>query len=84
MNLILKDGTVIEGGSAGLSSNNNLWLWFRGYTLQQTAMMMFDPSKTGKIIAQHGQTSDEFFGYTDCIDLSMNRNGEISVCLRKG
>jgi hypothetical protein len=80
--LILKDGTRIEDGTAGLA-DGFLWLYFAGWTMQEAAMMAFNPEKTGTIWFQYGEMEDEFVGYTDCVSI-MERGAEISVCLKRG
>lgn len=81
--LILMDGTIIEDGTAGLSSGF-LWCWFTGYTLQQAAAVFFDSAKTGKIEFQYGEMTDTFEDYTDCTSLMIDTDGKISVCLTRG
>lgn len=82
--LILNDGTVIEGGEAGLSSSGNLWLWFTGYTMMQAAMMFFDPEKTEKItFYRTEEASDDYEGYTNCTNISIEKNGRLSICLKR-
>ena len=84
MRLILNDGTVIEGGEAGLSSNGNLWLWFTGYSIMQAAMMFFDPEKTNRItFNQPGDVNTVYEGYTNCTSISIENNGQLSVCLKR-
>ena len=61
--LILNDGTVIEGGYAGMSSRGNLWLWFTGYTMAQAVMMFLDPAKTARIVFSAGVTAVIFLAY---------------------
>lgn len=81
--LILHDGTVIENGEAGYSQGF-LWIWFTGYTLQEAAVMFFDPSKTSVIDYEYGEMQDDYRGYTNCISLQIDVDGKISVCLTKG
>ena len=81
--LILKDGPVIENGSAGLA-DGFLWLWFAGYSLGEAAMIVFDPSKTSRIIFQYGEDEDVYNGFTNCVSLSIDSDGRISVCMTKG
>ena len=80
--LILNDGTVIEDGRAGYSQGF-LWLYFSGYTLQQAAMMFMDPAKTEKIIFQYGEMEDTYNGFTECRNLMIDADGDISVCMTK-
>ena len=82
--LILKDGQVINGGSAGLS-DGFLWLWFTGFSLQEAAAIAFDSSKTAKIIYHYGTDMEEVYtGYTNCVNLGIDASGEVSVCMAKG
>jgi hypothetical protein len=74
---------MIEDGAAG-SSAGNLWCWLSGYTMQQAAQIFFDPSKTGKIIFEYGEMSDEYDGFTNCTNLFIDGDGKISVCLTRG
>jgi hypothetical protein len=52
--------------------------------MQQAAQMFFDPSKTGKIIFEYGEMSDEYDGFTNCTNLFIDGDGKISVCLTRG
>ena len=79
--LILNDGTVIEGGSAGMSSEGNLWLWFTGYTMAQAAMMFLDPTKTERIIFRGGETDIIYEGYTNCININRDGSGQFHICM---
>ena len=81
--LILADGTTIENGTAGLS-NGFLWCWFTGYTLQQAATLFFNPEKTSRIVFEFGEMSADYDGFTQCTNLSIDNDGEISVCLVRG
>lgn len=81
--LILMDGTVIENGTAGYDQGF-LWCYLRGYTITQAAQIFFDPSKTGKIIFQYGEMSDEYDGFTNCTAILIDADGVVSVCLEGG
>lgn len=81
--IVMNDGTVIPDGVAGYA-DGVLWVYFTGYTMAQAAIMFFDPDATGKIIFQYGEMTDEYIGYTDCINISVDTDGRISVALRKG
>ncbi len=81
--LIMRDDTVIEDGEAGYVQGN-LWLWFRGYTLQQAAEIAFNPLKTGMITFEYGEMSDTYEGFTRCMGIQMDMDGRISVCLTQG
>lgn len=83
MRLILADQTIIEGGSAGYS-NQCLWLFFTGMTLQEAATIFFDTAKTSAIVFQYGDTMTEYAGYTNCINLFIDGDGEINVCMVQG
>jgi len=83
-NLVLNDGTTIEDGDAGLSSSNNLWLWFTGYTMMQVALMFLDTEKTSRItFHQSEDVVDVYEGYTNCININMETNGQFHVCLTR-
>ena len=80
--LILKDGTVLENASAGVTSLS-LWLWIKGITMQEAAQIALDQTKTKKIIFQYGDEEEVYTGYTSCE--SITRDGaEISICLSRG
>lgn len=78
--LVLNDGTVIPGGEAG-GAEGFLWCWFTGYTIQQAASLFFDANKTSRIVFQYGDMSDTYDGYTNCVNLGVNADGRVSVCL---
>ena len=80
--LILADGTQIENGEAGYS-HGFLWCFFKGYTLQQAASLFFDPSKTCRIVFQYGEMSDTHEGFTVCVNLGIDTDGMVSVCLKE-
>lgn len=81
--IILNDGTILEGGEAGYSQGF-LWVWFMGYTLQQAALMFFDTSKTSKIIFQYGEMESVYEGFTTVMNLGIDVDNKVSVCLTKG
>ena len=83
MRLILADGTIIENGRAGYYEGS-LWLTLFGYTMQQAATIAFDPDKTAHITFQYGEMQDTYDGYTNCVNLSINIDGEISICMKRG
>ena len=80
--LIFLDGSEIENGSCGYS-NGCLWCWITGYTMQQAAAIFFDPSKTGKIIYEYGEMSDKYDGFTNCTNLFIDNDGQVSACLKR-
>ena len=77
------DGTTIENGSCGYAGGK-VWCWVKGFTMQDAAAIFFDPQKTGKIVFEYGQMSDTFEGYTNCINLFIDTDGQISACLIRG
>lgn len=81
--LVLNDGTIIENGEAGYSQGF-LWCYFTGYTMQQAAALFFDPTKTAKIVFQYGEMQDEYNGFTVCVNLMIDTDGRLSVCMVKG
>lgn len=82
--LILKDGTIIEDGQAGYDEGF-LWLSTFSYSMAQAASIFLDPAKTETIIFRYGEDMEATYqGYTDCINISINNDGKLSVCLRKG
>lgn len=81
--LVLNDGTIIEDGEAGYSQGF-LWLWFTGYTLQQAAAVFFYAEKTARITFQYGEMEDTYEGFTNCINLNINTDGMVSVCMTRG
>lgn len=80
--LILNNGTTIEGGSAGYASGN-LWLYFTGYTMMEIATMFCNPEVTSHIVFQYGEMEDVYDGYTSCINMNIDIDGNASVCLTK-
>ena len=80
--LILNDGTTIENGQAGYSQGF-LWCYFTGYTMQQAASLFFDSEKTARIVFQYGEMEDEYNGFTNCININVNTDGLVSVCMVK-
>lgn len=81
--LIMNDGTVIENGRAGYSQGT-LVCFVTGFTMQQAANLFFDAEKTSKIIFQYGEMSNEYDGFTNCININKNVDGVVSVCMTKG
>lgn len=81
--LILADGTEIENGKAGYSGGF-LWCYFDGITLNAAALIFFSPERTQSITFEYGEMRDIYEGFTDCRSLSINMDGEISVCMAKG
>ena len=81
--LILKDGTIIEGGRCGYA-DAHLWCWITGYTMQQAAAIFLDPEKTSRIVYEYGEMSKEYDGFTVCTNLFIDNDGLVSVCLVKG
>ena len=81
--IVLNDGTVIPDGEAGYSEGF-LWCWFTGYTIQQAASMFFDANKTSRIVFQYGDLADTYEGFTACVNLGVNADGRVSVCLTEG
>lgn len=80
--LIFLDETTIENASCGYASGC-LWCWFPGYTMQEAAAICFDPDKTGKIVFEYGEMSDEYDGFTVCTNLFIE-DDKISACMKKG
>ena len=81
--LILADGMQIENCKCGCSTGH-LWCWLTGHTLQQAAQVFFDPAKTGRIVFEYGEMSDTYEGFTNCINLMIDTDGRVSVCLIRG
>ena len=80
--LIFLDGTTVENASCGYSSGC-LWCWFPDYTMQEAAAIVFDPEKTGKIVFEYGEMSNEYNGFTVCTNLFVE-DEKISACLKRG
>ena len=80
--LILNDGTIIENGEAGYSTGS-ICLWVTGMTMQEAAMLFFDPSKTAVITFQYGQMEDVYEGYTRCVLLLIDEDGEITITMKR-
>lgn len=81
--LILKSGITIEDGTAGYAEGH-LWCRFTGMTLPVAASMFFDPENTELIRYQYGEMEDRYEGFTECRQISIGTDGQISVCLKKG
>lgn len=81
--LTLADETTIDGGEAGYSQGF-LWCFFTGFTLQQAAMIFFNAEKTSRIEFHYGEMVDTYEGFTNCICLTIDTDGKISVCLKRG
>ena len=82
LQLVLNDGTVIEGGRAGYA-DGFLWCYFSGYTMPEAAAMFFDSTKTAVILFQYGEMEDEYDGFTVCRTITTDSDGNISVCMTK-
>lgn len=80
--LILNDGTVIENGRAGLSGGE-LSLWMPGYSIVQVAMLIADKTKMQRVISSAGGLDNEYVGYTECVLITIDYNGETFVSMRK-
>ena len=80
--LILNDGTIIENGRAGYAEGC-LWCYLIGYTMQQAAMLFLDDSKTARIVFQYGEMEDEYEGYTNCVNIHIDMDGKVSVCMTR-
>ena len=83
LRLILMDGTTLENATAG-SAGGFLWCMVPGMTMAQAASVFFDPEKTGHIVFQYGEMSDEYDGYTTCTAIMTDTGGNISVSLTRG
>lgn len=84
MRLMLGDGTIVEGGSAGLASGE-LFLWFPGYTMQQAAEKAFAPAIMCRVLWAAGEDEEIYTGYTECYGLRRDDNeNAIIVTMRKG
>lgn len=81
--LILNDGTILEGSEAGYA-DGFLWLYITGMSLQDAAIMAFNPEKTRKIAFWYENMHDDYEGFTECVNLSISHDGNVSVCLKKG
>lgn len=79
--LILNDGTVIENGRAGYSEGF-LWLYLP-MTMQEAAVIAFDPEKTVYIVFQYGEMQEEYRQFTVCTRL-MAGEIETAVCMARG
>lgn len=80
--LILNDGTVLENAQAGYASGV-LWCYVPGITMQQAAVMFFDPAKTQKTIFQYGEMQDVYEGFT-VVSAMLQDEDQVSIGLRKG
>ena len=80
--LIFDDGTAIENGSCGYSGGC-LWCWITGYTMQQAAAIFFDSQKTQKIVYEYGEMSDTYENFTNCTNLFIDNDGQVSACMKR-
>lgn len=78
----LADGTVFEGGTAGLSGGS-LWLYVSGDSMPALAAVFCDDWKTNRIVFEYGEMAERYEGYTDCRVISIEDNGRASVCMKK-
>lgn len=81
--LKMADGSELGNCEAGYSQGF-LWCFLIGYTLQQAAGIFFDTAKTSLIEFHYGEMTDTYEGFTDCINLGIDVDGKVSVCLKKG
>ena len=81
--IVLNDGTEIMDGTAGLSSSGKLWIYFTGYTMMQAAMMFLDPEKTERIVFFGGENETTYEGYTSCVNMSKDENGQFHICMTR-
>lgn len=79
--LILNDGTELENGEAGYS-DNTLWCYVPGISMQQAAALFFDQEKTAKIVFQYGEMQNVYEGYTDPA-IIMQADNQIKIALKK-
>ena len=87
MKLILNDGTVIDGGSAGYA-DGFLWLWLPEWTIQRGASIIASPDLTvrtmSRIIFKYEADMEEVYsGYTVCTAI-MQEGDTLAICLVKG
>ena len=80
--LILNDGTIIDGGRAGLT-DINLWLWLPGWTMADAAAAAFNPARMRKIWFKAGDAEEEYNGFTVCETITQDGN-EIALCMVQG
>ena len=77
-----EDGTIINGMTAYVQGF--LWCYFTGKTMQETAEIFLDETKTGKIVFISGENRTEYDGFTDCRVIQKDIDGKLSVCLTRG
>lgn len=78
----LQDGTIIQGIAA--CAQGFLWLYFKGYTMQQAATLFLDEEKTGHITFTQGEAQTDYEGFTDCRVIQIDADGNNSVCMARG
>ena len=81
--LILNDETVIEDGRCGYA-DGILWCFFAGYTFPQVAELFLNPDKTRHIVFMYGEMQDEYNGFTNCVNIGVDSDGQFSVALKRG
>ena len=81
--LILADGTEIENGRCGYK-DGHLWCRITGYSMQGASTIFFDPEKTNRIEYEYGEMKDTHEGFTNCVNLFVDEDGMVSVCMTRG
>ena len=80
--LILNDGTEIDNGLAGYSQGV-LWCHMTGYTMQQAALLFFDPEKTERITFEYGADQVVYEGFTNCFNINIDIDGVVYAGLKR-
>ena len=81
--LILNDETTIEDGRCGYA-DGVLWCFFVGYTFPQVAELFLNPDKTRQSGCMYGEMQDEYNGFTNCVNIGVDSDGQFSVALKRG
>ena len=83
MRLRLNDDTILENASAGYA-DGALWITLTGMTLQEAASIFFDTGKTAVIVVEYTDTEDRYEGFTNCVNLWIDSDGIVRICMVRG
>lgn len=81
--IILADDTDLDGEGSVSNIDEELWLWPKHLSIVEAAVMFSDPDKTSNIIIRRNDDQTTYQGFTQLMDVKINWNGILSVCMRK-
>lgn len=79
LELVLKDGTVLENCSAGYSGHF-LWLYLKNISIQEATQIAFDQSKVETIVFNYGSLKAVYEGLTE-VHAIIKQEDSINVLL---